>query len=51
MDLSNACDCLNHELLTAKLTAYSLSVSTLRLIHSYFSKRKLRAKINGSFST
>ncbi len=51
MDLSKAFDCLNHELLIAKLSAYGFSVSALRLIHSYLSERKQRVKINGSFST
>ena len=51
MDLSKAFDCLNHELLTAKLSAYGFSTSALRLIHSCLSERKQRVKINGSFST
>ena len=51
MDLSKAFDCLNHELLIAKLSAYGFSMSALRLIHSYLNERKQRVKINGSFST
>ena len=50
MDLSKAFDCLNRELLIAKLSAYGFSPSALRLIHSYLSERKQRVKINGSFS-
>ena len=50
MDLSKAFDCLNHELLIAKLSAYGFSPA-LRLIHSCLSERKQRVKINGSFST
>ena len=50
MDLSKAFDCLSHELLIAKLSAYGFSPSALRLIHSYLSERKQRVKINGSFS-
>ena len=44
MDLSKAFDCLNHELLIAKLSAYGFSPSALRLIHSYLSERKQRVK-------
>ena len=51
MDLSKAFDCLNHELLIAKLSAYGFSISALRLIHSYLNERKQRVKMNGSFST
>ena len=51
MDLSKAFDCLNHELLIAKLSAYGFSPNALRLVHSYLSERKQRVKINGSFST
>ena len=51
MDLSKAFDCLNHELLIAKLHAYGFSRSALALIHSYLSNRRQRVKINGSFST
>ena len=51
MDLSKAFDCLNHELLIAKLIAYGFSPNALRLIHSCLSERKQWVKINGSFST
>ena len=34
-DLSKAFDCLDHELLTAKLNAYGFSLPALRLIHDY----------------
>ena len=47
MDLSKAFDCLNHELLIAKLSAYGFSMSALRLIHSYLNERKQRVKIMG----
>ena len=50
-DLSKALDCLNHELLIAKLNAYGFSRSALLLIHSYLTDRKQRVKVNGSFST
>ena len=51
MDLSKAFDCLNHELLIAKLSASGFSISALRLIHSYLNERKQRVEMNGSFST
>ena len=51
MDLSKAFDCLNHELLIAKLSAYGFSPNALQLVHSYLSERKQRVKVNGSFST
>ena len=39
-DLSKAFDCLNHELLTAKLNAYGFSLPGLQLINDYLSNRK-----------
>ena len=50
-DLSKAFDCLNHELLIAKLNGYGFSRSALLFIHSYLTDRKQRVKVNGSFST
>ena len=49
-DLSKAFDCLNHELLIAKLEAYGFHHDALTYIHSYLSERKQRTKINISFS-
>ena len=49
-DLSKAFDCLNHELLIAKLEAYGFDYSSLALVYSYLSERKQRTKINNSFS-
>ena len=51
MDLSKAFDCLNHDLLLAKLYAYGFSKQSLTLIRSYLKNRWQRAKINTSFST
>ena len=49
-DLSKTFDCLSHELLLAKLHAYGFNVAALRLIHSYLTNRKQRAKVNLSYS-
>ena len=35
MDLSKAFDCLNHELLLAKLNAYGFSTDAIQMVHSY----------------
>ena len=39
-DLSKAFDCLDHELLIAKLNAYRFSLPALNMIHDYLSHRK-----------
>ena len=50
MDLSKALDTLNHDLLIAKLYAYGFDIKTLKLLHSYVTKKWQRTKVNGSFS-
>ena len=50
-DLSNAFDCLVHDLLIAKLHAYGFDHAYLKLIHSYLTGRMQRVRINGSFSS
>ena len=50
MDLSKAFDCLDHELLLAKLDAYGFSKNALCFIHSYLTDREQRVKVNGAFS-
>ena len=50
-DLSKAFDCLDHELLTAKLNAYRFTLPALRLIHDYLSNRKQRTKIDDNYSS
>ena len=49
-DLSKAFDCLNHELLIAKLSAYGFDFVSLTLILSYLKGRKHRTKVNNYFS-
>ena len=50
-DLSKGFDCLDHELLTAKLNAYGFSLPALLLINEYLSNRKQRIKILNTYST
>ena len=50
MDLSKAFDCINHELLLAKLNAYGFHESALQSIHCYLRNRWQRVKIHYSFS-
>ena len=50
MDLYKAYDCVNHELIIAKLAAYELNEGSLRLIRKYPSKRKQRVKKGSSLS-
>ena len=50
MDLSKAFDCLDHDLLLAKLDAFGFSKIALRFIHSYLTDRKHRVKVNGACS-
>ena len=47
-DISKAFECLNHELLIAKLDAYNVDNSSLEVTRSYLSNRKHRTKINHS---
>ena len=49
-DLSKAFDCLDHELLLAKLNAYDFSLPALRLINDYLFNRRQRTRIGNSFS-
>jgi hypothetical protein len=51
MDLSKAFDCLNHELLLAKLNAYNVTPSACLYINSYLTNRKQRVKIKNVYSS
>ena len=50
MDLSKAFDCLPHDLLIAKLHAYGFGRNTLKLFHSYLSKRRHYTRIGSKLS-
>ena len=50
-DLSKAFDCLEHELLIAKVNAYGFSLPALKLVHDYLSNRKQRSKVNRTYSS
>ena len=51
MDLSKGFDTLNHDLLIAKLYAHEFDIKTLKLMHSYLTKRWQTTKVKSSFST
>ena len=51
MDLSKAYDCLPHDLLIVKLSAYGSEDSAVSLISDYLSKRYQRVKIGFVFSS
>ena len=48
-DLPKAFDCLPYDLLIAKLHAYGLDMPSLKLLHSYLTKRRQRVKINNTY--
>ena len=49
-DLSKAFDCIPHDLIIAKLSAYGFHTNALKRIHNYLSTRKQRVKINAAYS-
>ena len=51
IDLSKAFDCINHELLIAKLDAYGFDKNALKFIHSYLTGRKQRTNVSNFLST
>ena len=51
MDLSKASDCLPHEILHDKWSAYGVSSHSVSPLKSYLSNRKQQIKINGILSS
>ncbi len=51
MDLSKTFDCLPHEILLDKLSAYGVSKHSVSLLSSYLSKRKQQIKISSVLSS
>ena len=49
-DLSKAFDCIDHELLIAKVAAYGFDHDSLKMIFSYLTSRKHRTKVNNYLS-
>ena len=50
MDLSNAFDTINHDLLLAKFRAYGFPNNALKVMCGYLKDRKRRTKINKNFN-
>ena len=50
-DLSKTFDCLNHNFLIAKMHAYDLSLSLLKLFHHYLLNRKQRTAVDSEYSS
>ena len=50
MDLSKAYDCVNHDLIIAKLEAYGAGKNSLRLRQNYLSQRQQWVNFGSSLS-
>ena len=50
MDVPEAFDTINHDLMLTKLKAYGFPTNTLNLMHSYSINRKQEVQINNKFS-
>jgi hypothetical protein len=51
MDLSKAFDCLRHDILLCKLSAYGLSPKSVELLRNYLTGRKQQIKLQGVLSS
>jgi hypothetical protein len=51
MDLSKVFDCLPHDILLCKLSAYGLSPNSVKLLQNYFTGRKQQIKLQGVLSS
>ena len=51
MDLSRAFECIPHDLLIAKLSAYGFDENSLALIYSYLKRRQQSVRINNTYSS
>ena len=49
-DLFKAFDCIDSQLIIAKLNSYGVDTDLLYFLASYLEKRKKRTKVNGSYS-
>ena len=50
-DLSRAFDCLNHDLLIAKLHTYGIDIDSLNVLQDYLSTREQRTKVDSFYSS
>ena len=50
-DHSKAFDCIDHNLLIARLSEYRFEKRSLEFIHSYLTRCKQRTKVNSAFSS
>ena len=49
-DFCEAFDCLDHNLVIAKLNTYGFSLPAFGVVHDYLSIRKQRTKVNNSYN-
>ena len=49
-DLRKAFDCIDHNLLIAKLDVYGFEKQSIDFLHSYLTKRKQRTKVDFAYS-